>query len=52
MPVIIAVALMIVDPELMLPFLHSTVGIITVMVVGVLILFGALVIRKIINIDV
>jgi len=52
MPLIIAVALLIVDPGLMLPFIHSTVGISVFVLVGLLILAGALVIRKIVNIDV
>jgi len=52
MPIVIGVALVIVDPKMMLPFLHSTVGIVVMIVVTVLILCGALLIRKIINIDV
>jgi len=52
MPVIITAALMIVDPEMMIPFLHSTIGLVIVGVVALLILCGALVIRKIIRIDV
>lgn len=52
MPVVIAVALMIVDPQLMLPFLRSTAGIATILVVALLVACGALVIRKIINVDV
>jgi Flp pilus assembly protein TadB len=43
---------MIVDPGMMLPFLHSMAGMIVIAAVAVLILCGALVIRKIINIDV
>lgn len=52
MPIVIGVALVIVDPKLMLPFLYSPVGIVVMIVVAVLILCGALLIRKIINIDV
>jgi len=52
MPVVIAVALMIIDPQLMLPFLRSSAGIIIVVIVAALITCGALVIRKIIKIDV
>jgi tight adherence protein B len=52
MPIIICIALLIVDPDMMKPFLYSLQGIATMMVVGLLILAGGLVIRKIINIDV
>jgi len=52
MPVIIISALMVVDPGMMIPFLHSTIGLAIIAVVTVLILCGALVIRKIIRIDV
>ncbi len=52
MPVVIGVALLIVDPELMLPFLHSTEGMLTLAVMAVLISLGGLTIRKIIRIDV
>jgi len=52
MPVVIAVALTIVDPQLMLPFLRSPIGIAIIIVVAALISAGALVIRKIIHIDV
>lgn len=52
MPLVIAVALLIVDPEMMIPFLHSSVGVAVFVVVGILILAGGLVIRKIVNIDV
>lgn len=52
MPVIIGVALMIVDPDLMMPFLHSPVGMGTIVAVAILVLCGALVIRKIVNIDI
>jgi tight adherence protein B len=52
MPVIIGIAMMIVDPTLMLPFLHSRVGLVVIGAVAVLILAGGLVIRKIIRIDI
>ena len=52
MPVVIAVAMTFVDPDLMLPFLRSSVGIGVIIAVSILILSGALVIRKIVNIDV
>ena len=52
MPLFIMAALMIVDPETMLPFLHSNVGIGVLLAVAGLIFCGAMVIRKIINIDV
>jgi len=52
MPIFIGAALMIVDPEMMMPFLHSNVGLAVIVVVMLLILCGALVIRKIIKIDV
>ncbi|MCK5850646.1 MAG: type II secretion system F family protein [Kiritimatiellae bacterium] len=52
MPIFIMIALMIVDPETMLPFLHSNVGIGVLISVAALIFCGAMVIRKIINIDV
>jgi len=52
MPIIIIAALMVVDPGMMIPFLHSSLGIAIIAVVTVLILCGALVIRKIIRIDV
>jgi len=52
MPVIITAALMVVDPGMMIPFLHSGIGVAVVAIVTLLILCGALVIRKIIRIDV
>lgn len=52
MPIIIAIALLIIDPELMLPFLHSLTGVIIVAIVAALITAGGLIIRKIIRIDV
>ncbi|MDP6525874.1 MAG: type II secretion system F family protein [Kiritimatiellia bacterium] len=52
MPAIIALALLVVDPELMKPFLHSTVGLATMIGVVILVTCGGLIIRKIIRIDV
>lgn len=52
MPVVIGVVLVVVDPEMMLPFLQSPIGMVILLTVAVLITCGALVIRKIINIDV
>ena len=52
MPVVIGVAMTIVRPSLMLPFLHSAIGIVTLAGVAVLITLGGLAIRKIIRIDV
>jgi len=52
MPVVIAIALLILDPQLMLPFLQSLVGAAVVLAVAVLVACGALIIRKIINIDI
>ncbi|MBL7115504.1 MAG: type II secretion system F family protein [Kiritimatiellae bacterium] len=52
MPVVIAIALLIVDPDTMKPFLHSPIGFATVAGVAILITCGALIIRRIIRIDV
>ena len=52
MPAIMGAVLMIMKPEIMLPFLHSTVGVLVIAVVAMLILVGWLVIKKIIDIDV
>lgn len=52
MPVFIGTVMTLVRPGLMLPFLHSPVGIVTLSTVAVLIALGALAIRKIIRIDV
>jgi tight adherence protein B len=52
MPAIIGVALMIVDPSLMGPFIHSTGGKIVIGVVVVLVTLGGLWIRKIVRIDI
>lgn len=52
MPLIIAAALMIVDPGMMIPFLQSLVGLAIVLIVAVLLTCGGLIIRKIVRIDV
>ena len=52
MPVVIGVALSIVDPGLMMPFVHSMSGMLIMAGVVVLIILGGLVIRKIVDIDV
>jgi len=52
MPVIIGFLMMAFRPQLMRPFLHSNVGVMIVVLVAVLVLCGALVIRKVVNIDV
>ena len=52
MPIIIGIALLIVDPGLMLPFLHSLTGVIIIAAVVLLVTLGGLIIRKIIRIDV
>jgi tight adherence protein B len=52
MPLIIGVALMIVDPGMTKPFIQSPVGFFVMLTVAALIALGAVVIRKIVNIDV
>ena len=52
MPIVICLALLVVDPGTMKPFLYSLTGLVVMLIVGILILCGALLIRKIINIDV
>ncbi len=52
MPLIIGIALMIIEPDLMRPFIHSTLGAMIMGAVVVLVGCGGLIIRKIINIDV
>jgi len=52
MPIAIGITLMIVDSELMLPFLQSPFGLGVIVAVTVLIGLGTMVIRKIITIDV
>lgn len=52
MPLIIAIALLIVDPGMMIPFLRSTVGLAVIGIVAVLLFCGGMIIRKIVRIDV
>lgn len=52
MPLCLGIVLNIVQPGMIQPFLHSTVGIVVVMAIAVMLTCGALMIRKIINIDV
>lgn len=52
MPVIIGFALILLEPALMLPFLRSLAGIATLVAVAILITCGALMIRKIVTIDI
>lgn len=52
MPLFIGVVMTLVRPGLMLPFLHSPAGVITLAVVAIMITLGGLTIRKIIRIDV
>jgi tight adherence protein B len=52
MPLVIGVALMIVDPNMMMPFLYSTAGLVVIGAVVILVAMGGIVIRKIVNIDV
>jgi len=52
MPAVMGGILLIMKPRIMLPFLHSPVGVLVVGIVILLIAAGWLVIRKIINIDV
>jgi tight adherence protein B len=52
MPIVIGIVLTILDPGLMIPFLHSLTGIIIITSIIILVTMGGLVIRKIIRIDV
>jgi tight adherence protein B len=52
MPIVIGVAMMILDPDMMMPFLYSPLGLGTIAAVIVLVATGAVIIRKIVNIDV
>ncbi len=52
MPIIILIALMIIDPDMMMPFVHSLFGIVVMGIVVALIAMGGLIISKIIDIDV
>ena len=52
MPAVIGIALFLIRPDLMVPFLHSGIGFACILTVVFLITCGALLIRKIVNIDV
>lgn len=52
MPVVIGVAMMMVDPGLMKPFLHSSVGMTVLTVMAGLIALGGYCIRRIVRIDI
>jgi tight adherence protein B len=52
MPIIFGVLLIIVDPQMMMPFLRSPAGVIAVVIVALLLTAGGLTIRKIVNIDI
>ena len=52
MPLLLGLALFFLDPVMMMNFLHSTFGIVLLLVVALLETIGALIIRKIISIDV
>jgi tight adherence protein B len=52
MPVVIGLVLHLLEPDLFGPFLKSTVGIICLFVVTIMLVLGALTIRKIVKIDI
>ena len=52
MPIVLGVALTIIRPSMMLPFLTSLTGMVAIFVMIILLTLGALMIRKIIRIDV
>lgn len=52
MPIVIGLVLHILEPGLFGPFLKSTVGIICLFVVAIMLILGALTIRKIVKIDI
>jgi Flp pilus assembly protein TadB len=52
MPVFLGVAMTLLKPEMMLPFLFSPIGVAAVLAMVALIVLGWLMIRKIIRIDV
>jgi tight adherence protein B len=52
MPVVMGCVMMAMEPEMMRPFIHSTVGVAVIAGVGIMIFFGWMIIRKIIDIDV
>jgi len=52
MPILLAIAMYAIDPRMMRLFFNSAVGIIVMSLVGVMVLIGGLLIRKIIRIDI
>jgi len=52
MPLIIGVALLVIDPGMMIPFLRSIMGLAIMLIVAVLLTCGGLMIRKIVRIDI
>jgi tight adherence protein B len=52
MPILLAIMMIVIDPEMMLPFLRSRMGLIVVGAVIILETVGFLAIRKIVRIDV
>lgn len=52
MPVVVGLLLLLVDPDMMMPFLQSTAGVWTIVIVGTLLTMGSLIIRRIVRIDV
>ena len=52
MPFLLGIGMAIFKPNLMLPFLGSLIGVITVVAVTLMVALGGLLIRKIVNIDV
>lgn len=52
MPILLLFALMVIDPEMMMPFLKSPIGIAIMCLVALMLICGGLSIRKIIRIDV
>jgi tight adherence protein B len=52
MPILLCVAMVFVDPDMMMPFLHSRVGLIVLGAVAIFELLGFFFIRKIVRIDI
>ena len=52
MPLLLGLAIFLLDPTMMLAFMHSTFGIVMLVAVIILEVLGALMIKKIINIDI
>lgn len=52
MPLLLGLAMFLLDPTMMLAFMHSTFGIVMLVAVIILEVLGALMIKKIINIDI